>query len=67
MASQTASQTPPQTPTVFVSGAIGNIGCAVTRLLREQYGWAVKSTVRDADSPGAKALTALGVQLLQGD
>ncbi|CAP61549.1 uncharacterized protein PODANS_4_1560 [Podospora anserina S mat+] len=55
-----------QTYSVFVSGVTGNIGGAVAKLLRELYGWDVKSTVRDPDSPGAKALAALGVQLLPG-
>lgn len=59
--------TPSQPPAVFVSAATGNIGGAVARLLRGTYGWVVKSTVRDASSPSAKALSALGVQLLQGD
>ncbi|KAK0666044.1 hypothetical protein QBC41DRAFT_326636 [Cercophora samala] len=52
---------------VFVTGVTGNIGGSVARLLREQYGWDVTSTVRDIDSPGAKALTALGVRLLPGN
>lgn len=49
-------------PTVFVTSATGSQGGAVARLLRAQ-GFPVHATVRDPSSPGAVALSSIGVIL----
>ncbi len=52
--------------TVFVSGATGNQGGAVTRSLIAN-GHQVRALTRNIESPKAKALTALGVDVKQGN
>ncbi|KAJ4245087.1 hypothetical protein NW762_014298 [Fusarium torreyae] len=53
-------------PTVFVTGATGSQGSAVARQLRD-IGWNVQATARNVDSPAAKELQALGVEVTAGD
>ncbi|KAM0559960.1 hypothetical protein ACHAPJ_003914 [Fusarium lateritium] len=53
-------------PTVFVTGATGSQGSAVARQLRE-IGWNVRATARKINSPAAKELQALGVEVTAGD
>ncbi|GKT51457.1 NmrA-like family domain-containing protein 1 [Colletotrichum spaethianum] len=52
--------------TIFVSGATGTVGGAVARNLLSE-GIAVRALARDPDSPAAKALSALGASIIQGD
>ncbi|ORY71363.1 uncharacterized protein BCR38DRAFT_416570 [Pseudomassariella vexata] len=54
------------TPTIFVTGATGAQGGAVARLA-SKLNWTVHATVRDLDSPSAKSLALLGVELTRGD
>ncbi|KAF4967067.1 hypothetical protein FSARC_5359 [Fusarium sarcochroum] len=53
-------------PTVFVTGATGSQGSAVARQLRD-IGWSVQATARNLESPVAKELQALGVEVTAGD
>lgn len=53
-------------PTVFICGATGSQGGALTHQLRAMD-WAVHATVRNLESGPAKLLKAAGVQLTQGD
>ncbi|KAI3317094.1 NAD(P)-binding protein [Xylariaceae sp. AK1471] len=53
-------------PAVFVCAATGTQGEAVVRKLCE-VGWKARATVRNPDSPTARALKALGVELTPGD
>ncbi|KAK3990426.1 hypothetical protein QBC44DRAFT_341796 [Cladorrhinum sp. PSN332] len=55
------------TPTVFVSGATGNVGGVLATLLQVKYGWRVKASARRPEPPRAKVLAATGVQVLSGD
>ncbi|KAK3314583.1 NmrA family protein [Apodospora peruviana] len=57
---------PFENPVVFVCGATGSQGGAVAHQLRA-LDWTVHTTVRNLDSPAAKALKTAGVQLTQGD
>jgi uncharacterized protein YbjT (DUF2867 family) len=52
--------------TVLVFGATGQQGGAVASALRAN-GWPVRALVRDTSSDKAKALSSLGVALVQGD
>lgn len=51
---------------IVVTGATGRQGGAVARKLIAD-GWAVRAFVRDADAPGARALSQLGATLVVGD
>jgi uncharacterized protein YbjT (DUF2867 family) len=51
---------------ILVTGATGQQGGAVLRHLRTQ-GFAVRALTRDARSPAARAIAAMGVAVLQGD
>ncbi len=51
---------------VLVLGATGNQGGATARALRDD-GWQVRALVRDPASEKAKALSALGVEVVRGD
>lgn len=51
---------------VLVFGATGQQGGAVAAALRAR-GWSVRALVRDPDSPKARALLCLGVELVQGN
>lgn len=53
------------TPTVFVAGATGTVGGALSRQLRELR-WSVNAITRDADSHAARSLQDIGVCLVQG-
>lgn len=50
----------------LVTGATGAQGGAVVRALLDR-GWAVRALVRDRAKPAARALEALGAQLVAGD
>ncbi|RYP66872.1 hypothetical protein DL769_005904 [Monosporascus sp. CRB-8-3] len=63
----TSTAIPIATPTVFVSGATGNIGGALARELRQGLGWAVHATARDPESSRAQELKAMDVRLWRGD
>jgi uncharacterized protein YbjT (DUF2867 family) len=52
--------------TILVTGATGLQGDAVARRLL-QDGWHVRALTRDADGKGARALRALGAEVVQGD
>lgn len=52
--------------TVLVFGATGQQGGAVAAALRSK-GWPVRALVRNPDHDKAKALAALGVELVRGD
>ncbi|KAJ9143390.1 NAD dependent epimerase [Pleurostoma richardsiae] len=52
-------------PTVFVASATGTIGGAVARQLRA-INWGVRTTTRNPDSPAAKALADIGVEVTKG-
>lgn len=52
--------------TIFVTGATGRQGRSVCRYLREA-GWKVKGLTRATEGPGARDLTAMGVELVNGD
>ncbi|ROV95686.1 hypothetical protein VMCG_07636 [Cytospora schulzeri] len=54
------------TPTVFVAGATGSVGGAVSRQMR-QLGWSVNAITRDVESHAARSLMDIGVSLVQGD
>ena len=51
---------------ILVSGATGTQGGAVARALVD-HGFAVRGLTRNPDSEGAKALSALGVEMVRGD
>src|SRR3954466_9330355 len=55
---------PSQTPTAFIFSATGSQGGALARQLRT-LNWKVRATARDLESPAARALEAIGVQLIQ--
>lgn len=52
--------------TIVVTGATGLQGGAVTRHLLDD-GWSVRALTRNAASPKARALAALGAEVMQGD
>ncbi len=52
--------------TVFVSGASGQQGGALARVLRER-GHHVRALTREPDSPAAQALRRLGIEVARGD
>ncbi|KAL1847297.1 hypothetical protein Plec18167_001377 [Paecilomyces lecythidis] len=52
---------------IFVCGATGTQGGAVTRHLLEHGGYTVHSISRSPESPAAKSLQSLGVKLFRGD
>jgi uncharacterized protein YbjT (DUF2867 family) len=52
--------------TVLVTGATGNQGGAVARLLLEK-GYTVRALTRNAGSPAAAQLTARGAQIVEGN
>src|SRR5690554_6350854 len=52
--------------TILVVGATGQQGGSVARALRA-YGWRVRALVRDPASPGAKGLSAIGIETVRGD
>ncbi|KAJ4118850.1 hypothetical protein NW768_010588 [Fusarium equiseti] len=54
------------TPIVFVSGATGRQGSAVSRQLLG-IGWTVRTVTRNMDSPTAKALKEQGAEIKPGD
>ncbi|KAK0712205.1 hypothetical protein B0T21DRAFT_352447 [Apiosordaria backusii] len=58
--------TSPETPAVFVTSATGSVGSALCRQLRD-LGWGVRATTQNLDSPSAKALQEVGVELTLGD
>ncbi|GAB2926545.1 NmrA/HSCARG family protein [Streptomyces mayteni] len=51
---------------ILVTGATGTQGGAVARKLLAE-GWRVRALTRDPAKPSARALTALGVELVRGD
>lgn len=51
---------------VFICGATGTQGGALARQLR-QMNWEIRTTVRDIESPAARALGQLGVEVVLGD
>ncbi|UZP39128.1 hypothetical protein NXS19_006944 [Fusarium pseudograminearum] len=51
---------------VFVTGATGRQGSAVARQLLD-IGWTVRATARNMESPKAKELQNIGVELTPGD
>ena len=53
-------------PTVFVCGATGSQGSALTHQLLA-LNWTIHATVRNLASPTAQSLQAAGVKLTQGD
>jgi uncharacterized protein YbjT (DUF2867 family) len=56
----------PKPMTVFVSGATGQQGGALARVLRER-GHRVRALTREPDSPAAQALRRLGIKVAPGD
>jgi uncharacterized protein YbjT (DUF2867 family) len=52
--------------TILVTGATGNQGGAVARHLHAD-GWQVRALTRDPDSPKARALKDLGLEVVRGD
>ncbi|RYP40758.1 hypothetical protein DL767_001476 [Monosporascus sp. MG133] len=55
-----------ENPTVFVTGVTGSQGAELSKQLRA-LGWGVHGIARNLESPTAKSLTALGVELTAGD
>jgi uncharacterized protein YbjT (DUF2867 family) len=53
-------------PTVFITSATGTQGYAVAKQVC-QLGWGAHATTRNIDTPTAKALQDIGVQLTKGD
>jgi nucleoside-diphosphate-sugar epimerase len=51
---------------VFLTGATGFIGQALTRQIIEK-GWDIKALVRNPQSPQAQVIQSLGVKLIEGD
>jgi len=56
----------PKPMTVFVSGATGQQGGALARVLCER-GHRVRALAREPDSPAAQALRRLGIEVARGD
>lgn len=52
--------------TILVVGATGQQGGSVARALQAD-GWRVRALVRDPASPGAKGLSAIGIETVRGD
>ncbi|OBS25027.1 hypothetical protein FPOA_05563 [Fusarium poae] len=51
---------------VFVTGATGRQGSAVARQLVD-IGWTARATARNMESPNAKELQSMGVEVIPGD
>jgi len=52
---------------IFVTGATGQQGGAVSRHLLKQPGFTVRALTRDTTKPQARALAEAGAELIQGD
>jgi uncharacterized protein YbjT (DUF2867 family) len=55
------------TKNIFVSGATGQQGGAVTRHMLKKPGFAVRALTRDTSKAPARALAQAGAELIQGD